>query len=249
MARAALAFRPCRAALAAVAALALGACAPTPPKDAAAVESVGILARHAGQAEAVQQLQDWARQGHAVAQRELGLLQLRDSAQTPQGLEWLGRAALGGDGEAGFVLGEAHRQGQFGLRADPVTAKPWLTLAARAGHADGALALARLARNGEAGPRDAAEAAHWLRVASERGNAHAMLLLSYAYAQGDGIEQDLAQARHWMEQSADRHFSPAIQAYALALENGDMGFEKKPDEARELLQEAREERRNRWNSR
>lgn len=235
-----------------IALLGLTACvgAAKPPPDSATIESLGILASQAGQAEAKQQLRHWAEQGLPIAQRELARSLLRgDSEAQQQGLDWLGRAALGGDAEAAYLQGEGLRLGRYGQRPDVTAAKPWLERAAELRHADAALALARLARNGEAGPRDAAAALRWLQLAAQGGNAQAMLLLSNAYAQGQGTVVDWRQARHWLEQAADRHFPAAIQAYALALENGELGLDKDPAQARELLMEASEERRNRWNTR
>lgn len=225
------------------------ACSPKAPIDVPAIESVGLLAIHARKPEALAQLRRWSDQNFAVAQRELALALLRDSSTRAEGLSWMQRAAQNGDAEAAFVLGEAQRVGSHGLKADAFVARPWLQQAANAGHADAALALARMARNGDAGPRDALVAVHWLQIASERGAAQAMFLLSNAYADGEGAPVDLDKARKWLEAAADKHFTPAIQAYALALENGSLGFEKDPVLARELFAEASEERRNHWNTR
>lgn len=236
---------------AAVLLAALAGCSPdrAPPADSAAIESVGILATQAGQPEALARLSRWARQGHPVAQREYALALMRTTAAPGEVLLWLERAARGGDGEAAYLAGQARLQGRWGLQANPAAATPWLERAANAGHADAALALARLWRNGEAGQRSDSEALRWLQRASEQGNAQAMLLLSNAYAEGLGTPVRLDQARHWLEAAADRHFPAALQAYALALESGALGFERDPQEAQHLMKEATEERRNRWNSR
>ena len=228
---------------------AVSACSPQAPLDTPTIESVGLLAIHARKPEALAQLRRWSDQNFAVAQRELALALLLDSASRAEGLNWMQRAAQNGDAEAGFVFGEAQRVGSHGLKADASAARPWLQQAANTGHADAALALARMARNGDAWPRDERVAVHWLQLASERGAAQAMFLLSNAYANGEGVPVDLDKARKWLEAAADKHFTPAIQAYALALENGSLGFDKDAAQARELFAEASEERRNRWNTR
>lgn len=221
----------------------------SPPPDNAAMESLGILASQAQQPEAQATLRGWAEHGNAVAQRELGVALLSTPGQSPEAIGLLERAALNGDAEAGFVLGDAWRLGRFGLQADAANARIWFERGARQGHADAALALARMARNGDAGARDDAAALHWLQTASERGNPQAMFLLSNAYAQGLGTPVVLDLARKWLEASADKHFPPAIQAYALALEDGALGFEPDRVAAAELMHEAEEERLNRWNMR
>jgi TPR repeat protein len=229
--------------------VALAACAPPMPTDSVAIESVGMRALQTRDGSALGRLNAWSQQGSAVAQRELALALLPDAHEQARAVKWLTRAAVGGDAEGAYLLGEAHRVGRAGLKPDAVAARPWLEMAAKRNHADAALSLARLWRNGESGPRDDVQAAHWLLASANGGNSQAMFLLSNAYAEGQGVAVDLVQARRWLEAAADHHFGPAMQAYALALESGDLGLDRDGEQARELLQEAREERRNRWNAR
>ena len=63
---------------------------------------------------------------------------------------------------------------------------------------------------------------------------------------GEGTAPDLALARHWLEQAAERHHPPAMQDWALALEDGRLGVTRDAEAAREQWREAGEERRNRW---
>jgi len=231
-----------------LAALMGSACAPRP--GSAEIEAMGVRASQARQPAALAQLQAWSQAGNAVAQRELALALLREkAARWPEGLDWLRRAALGADAEAAYLLGEATRLGRHGLRPDAGAARPWLEQAARAGHADAALALARLWLNGDGVGADAAAGLHWLQAASQGGNPQAMLLLSQAYAQGRGTAPSQALARHWLEAAADKHHPAAIQAYALALQNGELGLAVDGQLADELLAEATAERHNRWNAR
>ena len=218
------------------------ALAPTPQQ----IESMGLRARHAGQAEALTQLQQWARAGQTVAQRELALALAETPANWPTARDWLERAARGGDDDAAQRLGELHRLGRWGLKPDPAQAARWLGLAARQGQADAALQLALLLKHGDGVARDEAQALHWLQAAADAGNPRAMFLLSQAHARGDGVARSEPLARQWLEAAADRHDPPALQAYALALENGDLGYKKNPALARELLIEAGSERHNRW---
>jgi len=226
----------------------LTACAPHPPSSAE-IESMGVRASKAHQVKALQQLESWSQSGFPVAQREFALALLPNSTRWAEARDWLMSAARKGDAEAAYLLGDAYRIGRYGLQPQPAQAIPWFELAARKHHADAELALARQWRNGDGTARDDAKAFQWLKQASEHGNSQAMFLLSQCYAEGQGTAVSLADARRWLEASADRHYSTAIQAYALALQNGELGLEKNPQEAAELLVEASEERRNRWNAR
>lgn len=234
------------ASLALLLALLAGGCAPRP--GSAEIEALGVRAGQARQPEALAQLRQWSERGHAQAQRELALALLRDAPSWPQGRDWLQRAALGGDARAAYLLGEAMRQGRWGLQPDARAARPWLQQAAQAGQADAALALARLWLNGDGVPPDAAQGVHWLRRASDGGNAQAMFLLSQAYARGQGVPASQASARQWLEAAAEQHHPAAMQAYALALQNGELGLQRDERLAAELLAEATSERRNRWNA-
>lgn len=241
-----------RRVIAALAALGLSACAPAPPRDAAAVESLGMQAAQTHQPEALRHLAHWAEAGGPfapVAARELGLALARDPAQSAQAQRWLTRAAEAGDPEAAYALGEARRSGGLGWQPDPAAARPWFERAMQAGHAGATLALALAARNGEAQPRDARRAVALLQLAARRGSARAMYLLSQAYAQGEGTSPDAALARHWLEQAAEQHLPAAMQDWALALEDGRLGVPQDAQAAREQWREAAEERRNRWTMR
>ncbi|MBA4216424.1 MAG: sel1 repeat family protein [Roseateles sp.] len=231
-------------------ALALAACTPAAPRDAAAVEALGMQAAQTRDAGALRTLQHWAGAApaplNALAARELGLALAADPAQADQARRWLTQAASAGDAEAAWTLGDAQRRGGLGWTPDPAAARPWFERAAAAEHPAALLALARAARNGEAQPRDPVAALALLQRASRAGSAQAMYLLSQAYAQGEGTAPDLALARHWLEQAAERHHPPAMQDWALALEDGRLGVTRDAEAAREQWREAGEERRNRW---
>ncbi|MDT9002405.1 tetratricopeptide repeat protein [Paucibacter sp. APW11] len=224
----------------------LQGCVPDAAPASAAIESLGLRAQQTAAPEALARLSHWAEQGSAVAQRELALALLQRPGREAEGLAALQAAGRGGDAQAAWRYGEAQRLGQHGLRPDAAAARPWLARAAELHHAEAALALARMARNGDAGPQDLSLALHWLQEASAAGSAPAMFLLANAYAQGEGTPVDPTAARLWLERAADHHYPPALQGLALALENGELGLARDPQQARELLKEASEERRNRW---
>ncbi len=230
--------------------VALAACAPAPPRDAAAVESLGMRALQTGDDAALRTLQHWAEQGRAglatLSARELGLALAADPTRGPEAVRWLTRAAEAGDAQAAYALGDAHRRGALGWTPDAAAARPWLLRAAAAEHPAALLALALAARNGDAEARDPARAFALLQRASRGGSAQAMYLLSQTYATGEGTAPDAGLARHWLEQAAEQHHPAAMQDWALALEDGRLGVARDAQAAREQWREAGEERRNRW---
>lgn len=217
-----------------------------PIPGAAEIESVAILANQARQAAAHDKLIAWADAGSPVAQRAIAQGLLMTPGHDSVATAWLVRAAEGGDGEAGFLLGEAYRSGGLGLKADLPTAWRWYRLAAEHEHAKAALALARMARNGDGVPRDVHLAAQWLQFASDRGNGEAMFLLSNAYMAGEGVPRNPLMGRHLLEMAADRANPAAIQALSMAVENGDLMTTKNPQLAEQLRIEEGHELKHRW---
>lgn len=232
-----------------VAAVLLAGCADRgrAPLGAAQIESVAILAGQGQQLSARKQLRQWAEQGMPVAQRELALMLQRTTAGQAEARLWLERAGSGGDGEAAFHLGEAYYFARLGVAKDAVAAWKWYSLAAQGGDDKAALMLSRMAKYGDGVQQDQALSVKWLKQASEQGNAQAMFLLSNAYLSGEGVERDIVSARVWLEKSAQGDFPVAIQALAMAMENGDLQLRKDPVRAGHLLKEAAEERHMHWN--
>jgi TPR repeat protein len=157
-------------------------------------------------------------------------------------MDLLRQAALAGDAQAAYHLGELYRTAvgnDTGKDGGPGAAWPWYQRAAEGGQARAALMLGLMAKNGDGVRRDAATAARWLQLASELGNAHAMFLLSYAYREGDGVARDAERAHALLEESAEHEYPPAL--HELAITVGD------PQRASHLMKEATEHRRNNWN--
>lgn len=229
----------------------LAACAP--PDDGhvptvAEIESAGMHADAGQQADAEAQLRHWVGRGLPVAQRELGLLYLHRPDRQADARVLLAQAGEAGDGEAAFRLGELFYHATATQPADFAMAWKWYRQAAEHQHAQAALALGRMARNGEGVPRDAQLAARWLGYAADRGNAQAMFLLSNAYMAGEGVPRNPLMARRLLELAADKDYPVAIQALAMAVQAGDLLIPQDRERADHLLKEASEERRNRWNS-
>lgn len=229
----------------------LTACADNSPdrraKNAAKAEALGLLAGSGRQDEALNKLLRLSRRGNVVAQREAGLaLAFHRAGQQQEGVAWIAKAAKGGDAEAAFKLGEASQSGAFGLPPDHAAAAQYFEIAAARGHAQAALMIARMLKNGDGIARSDEQAGIWLKKSAECGNPQAMLLLSNAMANGDGFIQSNEQAVYWLEAAADKHYPPAIQALAQATESGLLGLKRDPQAVAELWKEAAEESRNHW---
>lgn len=228
-----------RALLPAALCIILSGCARTPLP--AEIEAVSMEAAQRGDEAAERRLQGWAAAHLPVAERELGLL-ARLRHQPDQARDLFLRAARAGDAESQYQLGELEREGAGDGAA--ARAAQWYRLAAGQRHAQAALALALLLKNGAGVARDRAGAAHWLEVAAQAGNAHAMFLLSNAYADGDGVPVDARRARDLLERAADHEYPAAIQQLALVKQTGDALTPRDAAEANQLWKEAAEHRRS-----
>ena len=214
----------------------------------AQIEALGQMAGPGRQAHALEQLVSISKSGNMIAQRETGLTLIfqRNPSQQKEGVAWLVKAALAGDAEAAFTLGEASQAGTLGQLQDSRTAAKYFEMAAIRGHAKAALMIARMLKNGEGVDRAPQQAATWLKRAAEGGNPQAMLLLSNAFASGEVFLQSDELAVRWLEAAADKHYPPAIQALAQAIEGGQLGLTRDSQFASELWKEAAEESRNHW---
>ena len=218
------------------------------PADAQ-IESAGMLAQHGQQRAAFDQLEDWARQGSACAQRELGIALAQSPAGAPRARSLFASAGDAGDARAATLLADAYYFGKLGLARDANQASQWYRTGAAHGDSTSALMLARMAKYGEAGAANPQAMVRWLTKASGLGNAQASFLLSNAYESGDGVAADPGQARRLLERAAEGDYPVAIQALAIALDGGDAHTPKDSARARHLIKEATDERlinRNRF---
>ncbi|MGO4467937.1 tetratricopeptide repeat protein [Pseudoduganella sp. RAF53_2] len=134
---------------------------PAAPEVLALAQQVG---KHGGAA-AERRLREWSDQGSAVATRELGMLYRNDTAKRGEAMRLFEKAAREGDPESAFQLAEMYRTGNVSKEEATDKAWPWYVQAAEHRHAQAALTLASLARNGEGAPHSDAEVAKWLAAA------------------------------------------------------------------------------------
>ncbi len=110
--------------------------------------------------------------------------------------EWR-RAAIAGDADAQFNLGQAYKLGR-GVPVDLVMAESWYRKAAIQGHPQAidnyGLALFQEGKKGEAVP--------WLEKSVARGEPRAQLVLGTMLFNGDGVERDWTRAYALMVRSS-----------------------------------------------
>jgi TPR repeat protein len=117
------------------------------------------------------------------------------------------------DGERGI---ESFRQGRL------IESMELLEPSARGGYAPAQVTLAYILDFSE---RDE-EAVHWYRQAAESNNASGIFGLGSMYAKGEGVERDPHKAGQLTRQAAQMEHLLAMRAYAYALQNGALGFER-----------------------
>ncbi len=217
--------------IAAVAAVSiLAGCAAKPSQ--AQLDDARQHAQFANDAAAWRQLEDWARNDDADAQRALAEALASDGGMAGwrKARPWYQAAAERGDALSAFRLARIYAKG-LGVAADAGQSDRWLALAARRRQADAACMLGLRAKDGG----DAAAAGSWFELAAARGSAEAMFQLGIAYQEGLGVAVDLPRARGWYEQAARLEMPAALQTLAMAYEGGDLGLKKDPAKASELF--------------
>jgi TPR repeat protein len=143
-----------------------------------------------------------AEKGLPSAQFRLGLALIDGSLVDPDpevGEAWMRRAALAGNIEAAYVLGDRHAKSR---PPDFAEAATWYRRAAEAGHQAAARALASLYLTGNGVARDEKEGTRWLRTAANSGNQAAQVDLANLVLRGAGDPDDTASVAGWFESAA-----------------------------------------------
>lgn len=200
-----------------------------------------LLATSAGDAAALDQLQQAARAGETAARAALGetMMSRADTATRADGERWLRMAADSGHLRAQFLLGKAAMLGTLASgRTDLPLAWRQLDAAAQSGDIGAAYYLGLLYHGGYGRAADPASAARWFKVAADGGVAQAMFLLGNAYREGLGVAQDDARAVAWYEAAAEREHPASIQTLAMAYRNGELGLAQDDRNYRQHMAEA-----------
>lgn len=155
-----------------------------------------------------------AEQGHAGAQRNLGLMYyFGEGVETnlPEAFRWISLSAGQGHAIAQYNVGLLYYFGS-GTSKDLSRAVEWLTKSAEQGYPDAQFNLGVMSLNGEGTPPSLAKAVEWFAKAAEGGNAGAQLNLGIMYS-GDngGVIKDLVQAFKWAALAAEAGQDDAVQ--------------------------------------
>lgn len=194
--------------------------------------------------DARQQLRKLAEQGNLHAQRAMAGLQLTDAdaSHWPDGVRHAQTAALRGDREALFLLGQAW----FNGRANPThmpdhgRARHWFEMAAEQGHGKAQYWLGLIYKSGYGIAADPQRAARWLERAARQNDADAMFMLGNLYAQGEGVARNEVRARELYQTAAAMEHPLAAQTLAYALQQGQLGLMQDEDAAEEMRHQAGE---------
>ena len=139
--------------------------------------------------------------GDVVAQFSLGAMLYYGGADTPQGIEWIRKAAAQQYAPAEFQMGQLYDFG-FGLAQSDADALGWYRKAAEHGSAPGQRAVGDFYRKGRAVAADAAEAARWYRRAADGDDLRAQYQLGQMFFDGTGVTRDYASAYVWFSLAA-----------------------------------------------
>lgn len=134
--------------------------------------------------------------GDVVAQFSLGAMMYYGGADTPQGIDWIRKAAGQQYAPAEFQMGQVYDFG-FGVPQNDGQALDWYRRAAAHGSAAGQRAVGDFYQKGRAVAADAAEAARWYRRAADGDDLRAQYQLGQMYFDGTGVTRDYASAYVW----------------------------------------------------
>jgi TPR repeat protein len=133
----------------------------------------------------------------ALADFEAGIVRF-EQGDLEGAVRELTPVAVRGDSRAQYMIGailltSAPSEAKISEAAD------WIKKAARQGHVEAQVELARLYRIGLGVAQDTGKMVKWYEAAAGQGHVGAQLLVADAYAYGQGVEQDFVQAYVWYE--------------------------------------------------
>ncbi|WP_296747158.1 tetratricopeptide repeat protein [Mesorhizobium sp.] len=180
-----------------------------------------------------------AERGLASAQLRLGsgLIDGSLAGEDPvAGEAWMRRAALTGNLDAAYRLGERHVKGPEPNYAEAAT---WYRRAAEAGHQPAARALASLYLSGNGVAQDAEEGKRWLRTAAASGSRESQVDLANLVLEGTGEPDDGANVAGWFAAPASAGDLVAAFNLGLCFAEG-VGVSKNQEQAARWMRRAAE---------
>jgi len=113
-------------------------------------------------------------------------------------------AALTGDADTQFRLGEIYRRGWLGIEKDKEEAFKWVKMSAESGHPAGQGTLGAMLSIGFGVPVNYLKAYKWTRIAALKGIAEAQANLGVMYMYGHGILKNENRAIQWLRKAVDQ---------------------------------------------
>ncbi|MDP7048934.1 MAG: hypothetical protein QF721_05745 [Verrucomicrobiota bacterium] len=139
------------------------------------------------------------------ARRGIGGFANIKRAYNIKAVEWYGKAAGNGHGEAAYYLGNLYAAGSIELKQDYELALEWYRKADSLGNIDALNNLGYLHDEGLGTRRDRAKARDCYTRAAEAGHAGAQMNLSAYYFEGlGGLKKNLGTALAWARKAADQ---------------------------------------------
>jgi TPR repeat protein len=139
--------------------------------------------------------------GDVVAQFSLGAMLYYGAADTPQGIDWIRKAAAQAFAPAEFQMGQIYEFG-FGVSQSDREALAWYRKAAEHGNPPAQRTVGDFYRKGRTVPADAAEAARWYRRGADGDDVRAQYQLGQMFFDGTGVTRDYAAAYVWFSLAA-----------------------------------------------
>ena len=113
------------------------------------------------------------------------------------------QAAITGDANAQYGLGQAYREGR-GVPKNARQAAEWFLKSAMRGHAEAQNVVGMLYLNGEGVPKVGLQAQKWFIKAAEQGHPGAQYRLGGLYGDGRGVPKDEKEAAAWYRKAAEQ---------------------------------------------
>jgi TPR repeat protein len=176
--------------------------------EAEAQYRLGVLGRSEGSAERRQAALSWlrraARQGHKLAQYELGCAYTRGEGRNlPLAVQWLERAAEQRHAQSWLALGDLYAEGGPGLLQDAAAARECYRKAETKGNGEVYRSLGGVYRWGRGGvTADWARAQDFYLKAAKLGDRESQYVTGQFYQYGIGTAANLERAVRWYTEAA-----------------------------------------------
>jgi len=158
-------------------------------------------------------------------------------ASEAEALKRLQQHAVKGNAEAQFMLGDAHGDGDLGLKKSAKRALKWFELAAAQGHARSQCAMGNCYDDGAGVKINFKTAAQWHRRAADQGYPDAQCNMGTIFYFGKGVAQSFEEAARWWRLAAQQGHMQALYDLGGCYVNG-IGVPQDLDEALRCFERA-----------